>query len=257
MVKRKFGGTSYDGKLQKRRVKRGARRRPKGYSNRVPRVYNFMRVCSTNAATTNAISLTTNGAGYLEFKTGLVSGGRMSMEFTLAGVNWYLNGTYAGQAALPSATEFTALFDTYMIDKIDVMAMTTFSNVGMVSSPSTQAIALPYVAYVKDYDDSNDTQLPVIQQYNGVRYTNFTNGVRGGPVKLATIRPKQSVMIYNTSTTTAYGEKRGWVDCVNANVPHYGMKYALDNSSISYPVNTTVATVNFIFRYHLKLKNTI
>lgn len=248
-IKRRADGTpKYAIKRRMRRRLRG--KRPGAQS----RVYTFVRSCTSNNQGSNSLLLKTDGSGNYQFtnSAGTIGGTMLTMEFLLTGVNIYLTNTLVTQATMPSTNEFTTLFDTYMIDKVEVTALFSFSNA--TGAAGSGAFQCPYIIHAVDYDDSNATNAAALLQYPDTKWTQML----GTPQKLRTIRPKQSVMVYNTATSTAYGPKRGWLDCVNNAVPHYGFKMALDNNAQSNSTaNQVFGNINFVFKYTLKLKDTI
>jgi len=217
----------------------------------------MVRLCSTNYQGFTGIGIRTNLAGNPEFympSSTLVSAQSIQMSFTLSGVNLFFGALGGFVAQMPGYTDMGTLFDNYMIEKVEIMAMASW-NGNTVTGGSTVG-QLPYIVHCFDIDDTNESPSTVIMQKTGAKFTQLISS-NGTPNKLATIKPAQASMIYNTSTTTAYAPKRGFVDMANPNVPHYGYKMALDNSSKAYPTSTDIGTLNLVFRYHIKLRFTL
>lgn len=220
-------------------------------------MHEFVRICSSNNGGSGGIILRTSGVGVPEFTnmSGLAAGPNISMEFALTGVNIYINNTLAVNAAMPSNTEFSNLFDLYMIDKVDICPWATYSSQGMAYPIGAGPGMLPFVCYAADDDDSSATGVTTLQQYDTCQYTNFSG--LGPRDKLITIYPKYASQTYQTAVTTGYAPKRGFVNSTNSSVPHFGFKMALDDSAFTSTGATNLAIINFVFKYHLKLKGTI
>lgn len=124
---------------------------------------------------------------------------------------------------LNNYTEFTNLYEMYRICAIKIRLIPS-NNVSDITS--TQAI--PQLMWVRDMDDAT---LPAsraeLMEYPGVRITRLT-----GPRTIYIKHPRVARAIYN-GLTTAYGEGRPntWVDSENEDVPHYGLKAILMNTS--------------------------
>ena len=119
---------------------------------------------------------------------------------------------------LPQVTDITQLCDQYRIDGIKVtwipgMNFTTSLGIGDDYSNS-----LLIGCKCNDYDSSNIATLDGIRQYANSRLFN--------PAKPHSwfIKPSVLVPLYQTGATYAYGPRwKQWIDCNNADVPHYGM----------------------------------
>lgn len=223
-------------------------------SMRMPQVFKFSRTISTNNSGSSGVIIKTSAAGIPQFAASGTAGNSLQLSFMLSGVNVYVDGTFCTTVTTPGYTDMTALFDQYRIAKVHVSCMATYDgNEVTVLSNSGQ---LPFAAYTPDYDDNANTSLTDLQQYDQVKYTNFSS-VSDGPRKLISFTPRVAMNVYNTAVTTGYGPapQPTWLDCSSASVPHYALKFALDNNNIVYPLSVNVAVINFIFRYELELRN--
>lgn len=220
-------------------------------------MHQFVRTCSSNNQGASGIILRTNLLGLYEFAdgTGAISGNMLSMQFTLTGVGIYINNVLAVTATLPSNSEFSTLFDLYMLDKIDITPMATYTNQGISPPISSNASQAPFICYAPDDDDSSATNVNTLQQYDTCKYTNLTN--IGPPQKLITIYPKYASMAYQTAITTGYAPKRGFVNSTNNTVPHFGFKMAIDQGAHTTAGSTEIGVIDFIFKFYLKFKGTI
>lgn len=163
------------------------RRIPRGLGNRVrkPNVYSFKRtVYVPQWATVNAL-------GDQPFK----------LEPKLSD--------------LPNYTEFTALFDQYRIKGVSFKLIPRYN---VVPQTSGNPLLPTQVMSVLDYDGTGPNTLTAIRQYQTLRTTRNTS------IHKRYFKPAILQMVYESSTTTAYGPKwNQWIDCNNDTVPHYGL----------------------------------
>lgn len=136
---------------------------------------------------------------------------------------------------------FTALYDSYRIDKIKV-TINPMQN--SISTPTKNAIFLGYV----DPDDyTAPASLAVMREVQNCRVLSTTKQTT------FTFKPKCQLEIKNTGgTSNSIGmyQRNPWIDCAIVDVPHYGLKLG---------IGATAATSDLIFgidcEYHLSFKN--
>ena len=132
-------------------------------------------------------------------------------------------GTYVfSLAQIPDVSDFTNLYDQYQIkmvkwtiiprgNSMDVQTgLTTGQNMGVFS--------------VLDYDDNTTpTTLDELMQYQNMRMTRSTQQHK------RVLRPKLRNAVVGSAGVIANGNntRHTWIDCNNTTVPHYGIKYAL------------------------------
>lgn len=152
-------------------------------------------------------------------------------------------------SALPQAAQFTSLFDTYRIDRIE-LSLQPRSQVNY-SSATTQAwTASLYTAI--DYDDtgslgSGATLLSNIQQFENVVVQNSVN-----PRKI-TMTPKVAASVYQNSISTfAYSQPKSgvWLDCAYPSVVHYGVRTVLGPTGANGDI-----VIDAVIRYIVSFKN--
>lgn len=133
--------------------------------------------------------------------------------------------------------------------------MTTYD--GNSVTAGTVVGQLPYIIYTEDYDDAAATTATDIMQYTTAKWTNLSTGIGGKPMKLMSIMPRAQMQMYAATTNQlALAPPKLWLDAGSPNIPHYGVKMALDNpgNGVAYNAGTLIGTVNFVFRYHLSMK---
>lgn len=148
------------------------------------------------------------------------------------------NGVGAGQNftfdSIVNATEFGGLYDQYKIWKIVVeFKLHTNPNSDYVTDGGATAtlapVTFPTLYVVNDHDDSSTPDLNTIRQY--ARTKRFVLA----PNKIIrwSIRPTVLQLGYRTGVTSTYLPKYNqWVDMTNLDVPHYGMKFYIDNDNL-------------------------
>lgn len=121
----------------------------------------------------------------------------VSFEFALSG--------------LPSYTEFTTLYDQYMIKgaKFTLIPRFNVANSANVDLPSQ-------VFSILDFDGTPPTTLNQMMQYENLKMT------RGTDLHKRYLKPAVLPQVYNGITTGYSMKKNVWLDCSNDSIPHYG-----------------------------------
>ena len=125
-----------------------------------------------------------------------------------------------------TASDFTGLFDHYRINCVVCKFVLDFAQIVTSNTdPSANNLFVPQFHYAIDNNDNNTATVAALVDYEGYHSTRFTR-----PISVK-IYPKPSVALYNNPTTTGYGTPKGkqWVDIGSPNIPHYGIKYCIDN----------------------------
>lgn len=142
---------------------------------------------------------------------------------------------------LPDYTEFTSLFDRYMIMgvQIKIIPYCTTSEAQMVgqTNPSSSVIMHSII----DYDDTNvpapsDTGVNLLREFSTYKVQNMNLGK--GYFKRY-LRPRIAVAAYNSGVFNGYANlKSQWCDAATPSVQHYGFKYVMEtfNGSGTSPI---------------------
>lgn len=175
--------------------------------------------------------------------------------------NLSLTATATGRAEtfsldqLVSPSDFTTLYDRYRITTV-VMYIQLISNPDSNSylnqtSISNQANWYPKLWYAADYDDSATPAKTDLQQYQNVKCVILQPNKR---LKLV-VRPAILVEAYRSSVLTSYCPKwRQWVDMVQTDTPHYGLKLLFDTNGID-PDDTYPFKVSIEYKYYFQCKD--
>lgn len=171
-----------------------------------------------------------------------------SLSFTLGGCRTYINGINTYTAPMSNYAEYTNLFDSYRIRKVEI-TMVYNSN----SSALGPGTSLPVMSMANDYDDVASTALPSLQQYDSYRLVQFGNNFNNGQVKHR-VSPKIGTVVEDTagSAIAGTGSNKTWIDCNNTTVTYCGVKGHYDNMNIS---SVSVGFITFYVKYFVEFKN--
>lgn len=132
-------------------------------------------------------------------------------------------------------SSFTAVFDQYRIDELELWLYPDVSNSASTTNPT-------YYSAI-DYDDANaPTALGSLQQYTNVIETTMNNG------HYMRFRPHVAIAAYSGAFTSFMNQKSNWIDSGSPGVQHYGIKAGF---------NITGSTVNIrlMCRIHFSCRN--
>lgn len=148
-------------------------------------------------------------------------------------------------------TEFTALYDRYKITCVQ-MELTLITNPNSANPLNINAAGAttyynnptnwyPKLWYVRDYDDESTATIDALKERANVKCIIL----RPNKVYKIKIRPAVLLQTYRTVSTTGYAPKwKNWIDMVDVDVPHYGIKYDVDCQGLdpndSYPFKIRV-----------------
>jgi len=156
-------------------------------------------------------------------------------------------------ADLPNVSEFSSLFDDFMITgcKVQIkMIDNPDSNSTLnAGAASQQNNFYPTIWYVTDLDDSNNVTLAQIKEFQGVRH----RVLKPNQELNIMVRPRTLTQVYRSSLSTSYAtNKKQWIDMTATDTPHYALKTVIDfeglipNLSYRFKVNV---------RYFFKCKH--
>lgn len=152
--------------------------------------------------------------------------------------NPYLTALSVNLAQLPGVSDFANLYDEY---RIDYVKHKIFLCVPPEAAPlsNTNTYPVAYWSIDKD-DDTAPASLDEIRQHGNVQTSMLTNE---RPI-IITYKPSSLVQTYRTAVSTGYSAKQGqWIDMAGTNVPHYGLKFGLNdfvNTSFKILIETSL-----------------
>jgi len=155
-----------------------------------------------------------------------------------------------------SYTEFTAMFDQYKIKMVEYKIQmisnpdaTWGTNNGTAGARDNTVNWYPKFWYIKDYDGGGADSLLQIKERVGAKF--FV--MRPNKEYTIKIKPKVLVQTYKTATAAGYAPKTLWIDCANADVPHYGLNAVIDCLGLN-PVDTDGFQFRIEYKFHLAFK---
>ncbi len=134
---------------------------------------------------------------------------------------------------MPGYTNLQSLFDRYRIMSVDVTFQPYLNQEMTTTSPPT----IPRLHTCIDFDDES---VPG-SQAELMKYGTYAAVVSNHPLRRRFV-PRAALQVFN-GVTTGYGEAEAhkWLDCANAAIPHYGLKYYL-------PVTTTGTLFGYVIQ---------
>lgn len=216
-------------------------------------IHYFSRWVNANQEVINGNLNLTNGGitwgstgGYLTMTTPAAVG----TSFASFGYLFNLN-------ALPNATEFQNLFDSYRIAKVvvKISPLNTVSGTQVAGAPNGNPDTSGFLHYVIDHDDATspattESGIDELRQMAGYKYRRI---VGNKPITIV-VKPRIATTVYRTGVTSAYaqGKPNTWLDMAYPDVPHYGIKAVLEMVN----PNATASTcwLRLETHYYLALK---
>lgn len=195
----------------------------------------------TNIPTTNFTQ--TSGAAY-DVSTSIIT------TVAAATVTEYDFATYFALSDMPNVAEFTTLFDQYKLNRvvfqikmINVPSNTEFPN----SNINNYGNFYPTIWYAPDHDDNVALTIAQLKEYEGVKH----RVLQPNRELNISLSPTTLQQVYRSAVTTGYAcnFKKPWLDMAQADIPHYGLKFALDFEGINLATN---ASQGFKFKVNVK-----
>lgn len=187
------------------------------------------------------------GFGISTFGTGF----NMQFSFSLSGFTCYIGGTQVAVIPMNNSSEFTNLFDNYRIKYID-FDMIFSNNTSSVNSPAT---GLPTILVAKDHDDVGAVTAGGLMQYEGVRTWQAGNPNQRSNKFTIRVKPRPAALMFNgVSSGYAQAGNNQWLDSAYPDIPHYGVKIAMNNATPVPAATTIIGYIQFVARYTLEFK---
>lgn len=147
----------------------------------------------------------------------------------------YLQGLSTSLNRLPGISDFSNLFDRYMITYIKVYYHLKIDP----SAQSGSVATFPKLYYVRDYDDgSAPLSLNEMREHSKCTYRVLNPNK---PVVFG-FRPSTLTEKYRSPISTTYSPQwNQWIDMAAPDVPHYGWKIGIDDlTNTNYKVDVEV-----------------
>jgi len=146
---------------------------------------------------------------------------------------------------LDAYTDITAIADKYRIVSAALRLCT--SNIALGAGAG---LVMPWVQYITDHDDSNVPTNTIISQKMGVRTRGFNTR---GQLSIY-CKPLPSVQIYGAGGAVAFSvpRKSPYLDCTNADVPHFALKGILRNVFLPGTASVANFAAEVVMTVHAK-----
>lgn len=168
------------------------------------------------------------------------------LSFSLNSTFVYLGGVLNATTSNPGASDFTALYDYYKLDKVEISFM--FSGNSAPLAPAT-ASQLPILNIVFDPTDTSVVSLSSILQFQDLHTVQLGNmRTQNGYVIQCSPRP----LLTAGGSATAVAEANPWLNIDTPTVPYYGIKMFYDNSGST--VTAITGYLNLYIKYHWSFK---
>ena len=232
---------------------------PRAYALNSALVHKHVVTCSTSDFTPLYITLPSSGVAMFNFSG--VTSANMALSFTLAGMVVSIGGLAVSTIPLPNVSELKALYDSYVIEKVDVNIWSgaTQAQIGQIGTPDVGPVPmtgfinyhlhpLPLIGYVVDMDDATNTSISALQQYSQYKCQQLG---QGKPISCSFTPCCNDTL----SNSTGYGRSsRQIINSANDTVQHFGLKLAVDGFKAGNDVAHTVNTfLSCQARYHLRM----
>jgi len=152
-----------------------------------------------------------------------------------AGLAPWLGYTDAKLSYMPNASEFASLFDEYRLSHVQI-------KVYLRIDPSAQTAAT--ASYPKLYSSIDHTDVTTPASLDELRERGNCRISVMNPNRPIVLNFKPSVLseTYRGAVTTTYTPKwRVWLPTTNLDVPHYGIKFGIDDlTNTNYKVDSEI-----------------
>jgi hypothetical protein len=168
--------------------------------------------------------------------------------FSLSQTIRYIAGTASSVISNPGSGDFTALYDQWRIDAVELAFM---FGANSVSAGALATAQLPIINMVFDPTDSSTISLSSILQYqelHTVQLGNQQNTSNGYTIRMV----PTARLLDGTTTTYAVADPIKWVSIDSPAVEHFGIKCFYDNAGST--LTTVIGSVTVYVKYFLSMK---
>lgn len=178
-----------------------------------------------------------------------------------AAASQFATGAYAMGGAfkfelahLSNVSEITNLYDNYRIKMVYVHVIPSFNSSDVAFAGTTGAMGIPMLHYTVDNDDA------VVPTSRGkVMENSYAKSRRlDAPFTIA-VKPRAQNVVATTAGSAAAGmlPVNQWLDCDSTTIPHYGLKFWLDEFPTVTSDTASRPFIKFTCTYILEAKNVV
>lgn len=227
--------TSKFKRMKRRYAPKKRTRMGRVFKGRLPNKFVFKRAGSEQ-------TFMNTGPGTVALTNTGITGWALGSTSADANNLYQFGGAFQGQLNQVQAyTDFVSMFDRYKISgiKLKFIPLTNSSEVGN---------AVPMIAYAIDLDDASvpSSYAELNQKYN-------VHKKRLDKPCSIYIKPRVASSIYSGLTTGYAVGRPMYIDCNDAGVPHYGLKFWIRDMSLGATTTNTVVRIETT--YYLSLKD--
>lgn len=179
-----------------------------------------------------------------------------SFNFSLSGMQTLINGgggaSNGGGVNNINVNEYTNLFDSYRLIGIEIKMV--YSGNSVTTNQVTNS--LPLIMMVNDYDDSNNTNVASLLQYDSLK--TFQMGSSVNNTAIWRMRPKlqSSVQTTTGSVLSLTPQKGAWIDTLTPDAQYFGVKGFVDLQTVLAGTFTPMGFITFYVKAKVQFKNT-
>lgn len=152
---------------------------------------------------------------------------------------------------LPNYTDFTNLFEVYMITGVKVTFIwdknSAHNDTGVINPGDNSFIPNLYVSYDPDSITSPATINDLLER-GDCKYKRMDK-----PLSFF-VKPKVNISTYETAVTSGYINGNGWIDTANPGIDYYGLKFGIDGSINGGVGNDPIGKLRIIKKFYFKCK---
>jgi len=191
------------------------------------------------------------GAGW---NTGVSAYPDLSITHALTATTMWINGFIVYQPVMPAFAEFTALFDHYRIDRVNITAFFSANRVSVGETPFVEQHSLPMLHIMNDYNSPTIVQtLSDYMQKPDCRHIQLGTGKTVRHSYVPRIR-ENAVLDSETGTATGVSKSGQWIDTNSSSISHTGCRLYLDNFG-RFGVDDQVGTVQLLIEHEMSFKS--
>lgn len=166
----------------------------------------------------------------------------LGLTFSLASTFVYLAGTLNSTQSNPGSGDFTALYDRYRLESVEVSLM---GGTNMYPAATGAAAQLPIMNIVFDPSDISTFSLSSILQYQNLHTVQLGNQrTQNGYV----IKFKPRPLLTAGGSAVAASELNPWISKDVPSTPYYGLKIFYDAAGSA--LATQISAVSFYVKYN-------
>lgn len=172
----------------------------------------------------------------------------LTAQTVTAGIT-YTSGFAFTIGDITQATTFSNLYDQYRLLGVKLVFYPQFTSYNAGTSTTAQAVAVPEIYTVIDFDSSTPIGIPQLSQYKTLRRQFFNRP------HTRYFRPLPMVAVTNATGVTAGSaniSNKIWMDFADTGIPYYGLLVAISTVN---PAQNPAQTIRICATYYFQCKS--